>query len=384
MSAEPATTGPAAADPATVESMTPPPDYPLGRAGETFVHAGPRLHPRIVSVPTAVAVHDVDLLPGAELFTEFGRILSELDVRGAGVEVVSGGFSALPYVRPAYGPDAAHPMHFSAEMSAECPVRVRAGSATLGFRSPASDLRAPAPAAPAPALAPAPPGPAPGPAAPGPAALDPFGHIHASWTDRLGRHRGGHLLPGATIGAEGLRLRVFAYSDVELLSAIDEETGLPTFAPRSRPDHRVAPNPIHDVEVSPTSASSAHQTDQDTVRTGVVSRIRPGQMIDEAVLDVCRAAGFTRAEVRGSLGSTVGAIFEDVNGRGERAEEVVVDWPAAEYTVLRGTVEDSPGEPHVELVAEAVDVHGRVLAGRVRTGANPVAVTFELLLLELP
>lgn len=320
---------------------TPPPAYPLGFPGDRFVHAGPQLEPRTVSVPTPVRVEEVCLDAGAEVFSEVGAILSALDSHGAGAEIVSGGFSTLNYVRPAYGPDAAHPMHFSQPFRAECPAVALSGSGTLGLRSTPVDS-----------------------VAEGQRPVAPFAHFHATWKDRGGNLQGGHLLPGTVVGEDGLTLRVFAYSAAELVSETDPETGLPTFTPRPwKP---------------PVSAAGRVTT---PTRRGVISRVRPGQIIDEAVLEICRAAGFSTAEVRGSLGSTVGAVFDRRPSRGEEFEEVIVDWPAAEYTVFRGTVAESTDGPRVEFFGEAVDVHGQVLSGSLRLGINPVAVTFELLVL---
>lgn len=121
----------------------------------------------------------------------------------------------------------------------------------------------------------------------------------------------------------------------------------------------------------------------------MVSRIRPGEILDEAVLAVCRSAGFDSAEVTASLGSTTGAVFVDGSA----------PWPAVEFTHLSGTVTgatstgaisttatslgSSPtgaqdAAPQVVLTGEVVDVAGQVTRGTLEPGANPVAVTFEL------
>lgn len=332
----------------TVE-RTPLPDFPLGTAGVPFIHAGPRPEPRTVSVQTEVSTQEITLAPGTELFSVIGDVLSRVGAPGANAEVVSGDFSALSYVHPDYGSDAASPMHFSQDLQTVCPASVRHGSASLGWVASATD-------APDHTLADS-------------ARLEPFGHFHLSWTDANGSVRGGHLRPGSIVGDNGLTLLVHAYSDAVLISSNDPETGLPTFAP----------HPVQESDLStriPTHPQPAAVHSERGTRRGVVSRVRPGQMIDDAVAGICEAFGFTSAEVRASLGSTVGAILRSPSG------EIVAAWPAVEYTYLRGEIEKTADGFHSELRGEAVDVDGRVHSGVVAPHANPVAVTFELLVLE--
>lgn len=345
------------------------PEFPLGRAGDVFVHAGPRLEPRIVSVPTEVSAFTVDVQPGAELFTEFGILLDRLGVRGAAVEMIDGDFATLPYVHPDFGPDAAHPMLFSADFSARTPARLHAGSATLGFRVGDSD----------------------------PAHLEPFAHVHASWTDPEGRLYGGHLRPGVIVGRAGLRLQFFAYDSAEQLSSTDAETGLPTFSPRPyESGSSVEPGNLESQTVGASASADATASDghmhasiivAGTTRRGIVARVRPGLHIDEAVVEVCRTAGFTTAEVRGGVGSTIGALLVNPSTstgtpKSEERKVTEVAWPAVEYSVLRGHVDLNGEKPNVELYGEVIDIHAEMHSGTVLNQANPVAVTFELLVLD--
>ncbi len=73
------------------------------------------------------------------------------------------------------------------------------------------------------------------------------------------------------------------------------------------------------------------------------------------------------AVVRGSLGSLIGARFTD--GR-------AVDDHATEVLVREGSVRD--GVAAIDMLV--VDMQGRVHEGRLARGANPVCITFDLVL----
>lgn len=294
------------------------PGYRLGEPGDPVVHAGPRQEPRIVSVATPHAQHLIELVAGEDLFDSLTGLLDSCEVPGLVVDFLDGEFASLSYVHPAYGPDAAHPMSFTSELSLEGPASLHRASATVGVRD-----------------------------------GTPFGHIHASWIAADGVTRGGHLLPGTLVGPSGMRLRVFALAEARLVSELDEETGFSAFAPTA----------------VGTSAATGTSATTEAAADAVVSRVRPGELIDEVILATCRKAGFATAEVCASLGSTAGAVFT----------AGTAPWPAVEFTHLTGTVTDGLGEhPRVHLEAEVVDVAGQVHAGVLAERANPVAVTFEL------
>jgi len=312
----------------------PGPTFPLKAPGTAVVHAGARQKPRIVSVPARCIEHTVELPGGADLFDALEKSLSEFAVAGIMAEFLSGEFRHIDYVHPAYGPDVEHPMSFTQAFAVDAPTRMRHASATIGWRDDS-----------------------------------PFCHIHASWTESDGTVKGGHLLPGTTVGPNGLTIRLFTLSDARLISDVDPETGFSAFAPHP---------------VTPAHAAASASTEPDLVEAtrpadAVVSRVRPGEILDEAGLAVCRSAGFDSAEVVASLGSTTGAVFEDSSA----------PWPAVEFTHLIGTVrrENVPGmtvpeartsAPRISLTGEVVDVAGEVRSGTLAEGANPVAVTFEL------
>ncbi|WP_432790337.1 DUF296 domain-containing protein [Brevibacterium sp. K11IcPPYGO002] len=300
------------------------PTFPLKAPGTAVVHAGQRQSPRIVSVPTRCTEHVLELTEGADLFSALEQSLTDFAVPGIMAEFVSGEFGHIDYVHPAYGPDAEHPMSFTEAFTIDVPTRLRHASATIGVRD-----------------------------------GSPFCHVHASWTGPDNEARGGHLLPGTLAGPAGLTIRLFALPDAQLLSEVDPETGFSAFAPHPvTPAHATA-----SASTAPDLAEAARPAD------AVVSRIRPGEILGEAVLAVCRTAGFDSAEVTASLGSTTGAVFTGGSA----------PWPAVEFTHLSGTVTDAASEtPQVTLFGEVVDVAGEVSFGTLESGANPVAVTFEL------
>ncbi len=294
------------------------PTFSLKAPGTAVVHAGPRQNPRIVSVPTPCTEHVLELPEGADLFSALEASLTDFAVPGIMAEFLSGDFGHIDYVHPAYGPDAEHPMSFTELFSIDSPTELRHASATTGFREGV-----------------------------------PFCHIHASWTGADGETKGGHLQPGTLAGPAGLRIRLFALHDVQLISEVDPETGFSAFAPTPT-DRAVKTSESLETSDSPDA---------------VVARVRPGEILDEAVLAVCRNAGFDSAEVVASLGSTTGAVFTDGTA----------PWPAVEFTHLIGTVTGAQNTtPQIALSGEVVDVAGEVCSGTLKPQANPVAVTFEL------
>ena len=300
------------------------PTFPLKAPGTAVVHAGQRQSPRIVSVPTRCTEHVLELPEGADLFASLEASLTDFAVPGIMAEFVSGQFGHIDYVHPAYGPDAEHPMSFTEAFAVDSPTKLRHASATIGFRE-----------------------------------GTPFCHVHASWTGADGQTKGGHLLSGTLAGPAGLTIRLFTLHDAKLISEVDPETGFSAFAPHPvTPAHATASS-----STAPDLAAAARPTE------AVVTRVRPGEILDEAVLAVCRTAGFDSAEVVASLGSTTGAVFTDGTA----------PWPAVEFTHLSGAVIGARNStPLITLSGEVVDVAGEVSSGTLKPQANPVAVTFEL------
>lgn len=301
--------------------------------GVPLVHAGPAPTERLVSVPSAVRVVRAELPTGTLITEALWDLMEPTGARAAAVELGSGTFGDLPYVFPAIGEDPARPMSFTAPQSCPGPAMVLSGSATVGRRF-----------------------------------GEKFTHTHATWMDAHGALRGGHLLPDARVGEVPIEVVLRALLDAEQHSSDCEETGLPAFTPGPRDGS----TPLSQ------DAAAAEGTGMPGPRA-VISRVRPGVYLDDAVRQVCQRAGFDRAQVRASLGSTVGALLSTADGAITR-----VDWPAVEFTQLVGFARDIvSGDGTVELQGTVVDIHGEVFNGVVRPGENPVAVTFELYVEEV-
>ncbi|MEQ3553714.1 DUF296 domain-containing protein [Pseudonocardia nematodicida] len=172
-----------------------------------------------------------------------------------------------------------------------------------------------------------------------------FAHCHAVWLEPGGALRAGHLWPDSRTGDVPVGATVFGLSGVDMVNARDDETHMPCFAP--------VPGTAGDPVGGPA----------------VIARIRPGEDVTGAVTALSREHDLAGATVRGSLGSLAGGVLAGPSG------PCRVDGPATEV-VLSGAVRD--GE--ARLSAVLVDRHGAVHAGALVPGANPVAVTAEVLI----
>ncbi|MGJ4911066.1 PCC domain-containing protein [Bradyrhizobium sp. SZCCHNRI1009] len=176
----------------------------------------------------------------------------------------------------------------------------------------------------------------------------PFFHCHALWTEQGGRAGGGHILPEETIVAEPFEVEAFGLDGAIFTAAPDPETGFRLFGPV-------------------TAAPSAATTD----RRAFALRLRPNQDFAGCLEAFCRAQRISKARIRGGVGSTIGARFEDGG---------VVEPFATELTITAGTI--APGDDGVEAIVDValVDYTGALAQGRLVRGDNPVLMTMELVL----
>lgn len=170
-------------------------------------------------------------------------------------------------------------------------------------------------------------------------------HCHATWQEAAGR-RGGHVLPEETRIATPIAARAWGLEGLGFTVAADAETNFSLFGPVAA-QAGAAPGRV------------------------VALRIRPNEDLCDALAALCRQHGFARAILRGSLGSLVGARF--VDGRS------VPDY-ATELLVTEGRI--GPDGAHVAIAL--ADMAGRVHEGVLLPGRNPVCITFEGVLEELP
>lgn len=170
----------------------------------------------------------------------------------------------------------------------------------------------------------------------------PFLHCHAAWTEADGAHRGGHILPAEAMVAETATVQAWGFTDIRVATTHDPETNFTLLQPSG-----------------PSSAAAS----------AVVARVRPNQDIVTAVEAVARRHGMPDATICGSLGSLIGAQFVD---------GTIVPDTATEVLVRCGRV--AAGAAEMDLLV--VDARGHVHAGRLERGANPVCITFDLLLVR--
>jgi predicted DNA-binding protein with PD1-like motif len=168
----------------------------------------------------------------------------------------------------------------------------------------------------------------------------PFLHCHAVWTEANGARRGGHILPAEAIVVEPGMLHAWGFTTIAVNTAEDAETNFQLLQPSG---------------VSQPQAPA------------VVARVRPNQDIVTAVETIARNHAMPDATIRGSLGSLIGAQF---------ANGTSVPDDATEVLVRAGRV--SKGVAEIDLLA--VDSRGHVHQGRLERGANPVCITFDLVL----
>ena len=172
----------------------------------------------------------------------------------------------------------------------------------------------------------------------------PFFHCHAIWGDAEGLRSGGHILPEETVLAEAVALPAFGFAGGIFQADPDPETNFKLFGP-------VAGGAAADAPGAPAFAL----------------RLRPNQDMASALEGFCAARGIRAARIRGGVGSTIGARFAD--GR-------VVPNFATEAFVTEGIV--AGGIATID--AALVDYTGALAAGRLLRGANPVLMTYELVL----
>ena len=170
----------------------------------------------------------------------------------------------------------------------------------------------------------------------------PFLHCHAVWTEADGARRGGHILPAEAIVSEAAIVQAWGSGQVTIATSFDPETNFTLLQPAG------------------ASAEDA---------PAVIARVRPNEDLVTATETIARGYGMPSAVICGSLGSLVGARF---------ANGTIVPDDATEVLVRSGHVRN--GEATIDLLA--VDMLGRIHEGWLARGANPVCITFDLMLVR--
>lgn len=109
-----------------------------------------------------------------------------------------------------------------------------------------------------------------------------------------------------------------------------------------------------------------------------VVRIKPNEDLCRAVAAAAEAEGFSRALVRGAVGSLLDAALG--YGAGKRLD---VEGPGVEILTLAGEVRpDAAGKAEARLTGTISDSKAQVYGGRFLPDANPICITLELVLQE--
>lgn len=273
---------------------------------------GPAAAERIESHEGSCIPLDIALEPGLTLNEALTRELAASGFTCGTLVFAAAVLGPLTYVVPHPAPDPSHVAYFSPSRAPTGRTRVEIANATFGWRDGA-----------------------------------PFVHCHGVWTEADGSRRGGHMMPHETIFAEPGTARAWVLTDVTIRVEPDPETNFPLFRP---------------------AALSAPPRDA----RAIVARIRPNEDLCTAIEAICTSHGITTATIRGSLGSLIGAVFDN----GDTVPDI-----ATEVLVLSGTVSpDASGTPRALIDMAVVDMRGEVHQGILTRGENPVCITFELVL----
>lgn len=284
-------------------------------------HPGPVAAQRVDVVPTALQPLDLVLQPGKPLLDALVEALPA-GTTSAVLTLAGGALWPFAYVMPALSRTAEHAVYFSDRFDADGPVQLIDACVTFGRRDGA-----------------------------------PWLHCHARWVAADGTPHCGHVLPDQAVISSPVSARAWLLHGAAFEVVADDETRFTLFKPLP------LPLPLPQTVASATGLAG---------RPALALRFAPNQDVCGALEAVCRQQGIRQATVRGGVGSTVGAVFDD----GRRVEPFVT-----EVLIRAGRVRpDADGAPVAEIDVSLVDYTGGLADGRLARGGNPVLVTFELVL----
>jgi len=271
----------------------------------TLLQPGP-VHPRRIESFGATAQSlTFPLAVGGSLLEAATKPLVDAGWRGGTLSFAGAAFEPFRYVMPGPPDDASHVAYFSAPRAPCGLTRIEQANATFGWHD-----------------------------------GKPFLHCHAVWTEADGARRGGHILPAEAIVVAPGMVHAWGFTDIAIETSQDLETNFRLLQP-----------------------SGASQPDA----PAVIARVRPNEDVVTAVEAIARAHHIPDATIRGSLGSLIGAQFENGTSVPDDATEVLI---------RMGRI--TAGVADIDLLA--VDSRGHVHQGRLERGANPVCITFDLVL----
>jgi predicted DNA-binding protein with PD1-like motif len=278
-------------------------------------HPGPVDAQRVAVVDATLRRKSLQLPPGGSLLATLSEALAPFGAASAVLQLQPGTLHPFAYVMPALSTTAAHAVYFSDRHDAVGPVQLETATVTVGQRD-------------------------------GRFAL----HCHARWMAADGHLHCGHVLPDDAVLASPMQATAWLLDGAAFEVIDDDETAFSLFKPTARP----------------AAAGIAGG------RAALAVRLAPNVDVCTTLEAICRERGIRHATVRGGVGSTVGALFDD----GRRVEPFVTELLVRQGRVRPG----ADGMPLAEIDVSLVDHHGGLADGRLARGANPVLVTFELVL----
>jgi predicted DNA-binding protein with PD1-like motif len=274
----------------------------------TLVHPGP-VHPRRIDGFTGHARRlRFRAAPGMSLLEALTGPLVSAGSQSATLRFSNARVDPFHYVMPDHAPDALHVAYFSPPRAPVGTTRVERASATFGWHH-----------------------------------GQPFLHCHAAWIEPGGLHRGGHILNDETVLVSEVEVQAWGFDTLRVETAEDLETNFTLFQP------------------SGESIPGAN---------AILARVRPNEDITLAIEQLAREFDMPNAHIAGSVGSLIGARFDDGHEVADHAIEVLV---------TNGDVRD--GIASLEILA--VDMAGHVHEGRLTRGENPVCITFDVVLVSV-
>ncbi|MCA1323859.1 PCC domain-containing protein [Herbaspirillum sp. alder98] len=298
----------------------PPADSParLSDFARSVRHPGPPEPERVVSLAGQARALEFTLEAGRSLRDAISIALAAAGIEGGTVRFENLAVSAHHFLMPALPVDDQHAAFYSAPHAIEEGTVIEYACATYGRRD-----------------------------------GEPFVHCHAIWRGRDGQRQGGHLMTDQTIIGAACIARAWGVGNATMATRYDPETNFTLFYPT-----RLAPE---------------DDTAKEAGARVILARIRPDQDLTTAVEQACRAHGIENAIVRGSVGSIIGAEFEDGRVLEDRATEILV---------RAGEVVTSADGLRARLDIGLVNPEGKVWEGVLARGRNPVLICFELVLEE--
>ncbi|THU02027.1 DNA-binding protein [Lampropedia puyangensis] len=277
-------------------------------------------------VPCQLHYHADALPTGLSLREAFAAVCAQRGATSAVARLEGGSFGPLAYVMPALSTKPEFAVYYSDRYEAQVPAQIESATVTIGLRD-----------------------------------GQPWLHCHAVWVDAQGLRQAGHILPDEAWFTETPQMHIWYLqgANFDVLPCTESRFSLFT--------------PVPDVAVAePAPAAARPAATAVSTSSGLAVTIRPNEDVCEAIATICREHGIRRAVVRGGVGSLVGVSFAD----GREVEAFVT-----EVLIEQGTVDTSlPGGTGVQLDVALVDYLHGIHSGRLKPGANPVLVTFEMVI----